>query len=319
MKSAQDIETWHNIAARLRNQEMPPNKKPQPSDAQRNGILAWIDKNVAHEEIDCSKIATDQNRYYRGHVISRRLTRVEYGNTMRDLLGVEHAGDSLPADGSGGEGFDTDGDTLFISAISIEKYLQNADKALKVVLPENEKGLTAEIELARRGILIAVPSAQIPAREAARQDIAAFARRAFRRAVSSKEVARYLAIYDRSALRGDAFTSSLRLALKGVLISADFLFMVENSPEAGGIYRIDDYELASRLSFFLWSSMPDEELFRLAGEHRLHEEPVLRDQVHRMLRDPRSRALAENFAVEWLGIRTLGGAGARFNSISDLQ
>lgn len=321
-KAAQDIETWHNVASRLRNQEMPPKKKSQPSEAQRIGILTWIDKNVAREEIDCSKIATDQQRYYRGHVMSRRLTRVEYANTMRDLFGVElHAGDNLPADGSGGEGFDTDGDTLFISAISIEKYLQSADKALKIVLPDNQSGLPAEIEIARRRILVITPNARTSAREAARQDIVAFARRAFRRPVSGDEIAHCLTIYDRAALRGDAFASSLRLALKGVLISPDFLFLVETAPEAGGIFQIDDDQLAARLSYFLWSSMPDAELFQLADGHRLHEEPVLREQVHRMLRDPRSRALAEDFAVAWLGIGALGGAGrpdpVRFPAFDD--
>ncbi len=166
-----------------------------------------------------------------------------------------------------------------------------------------------------------MPNAQIPAREAARQDLAAFARRAFRRPANPTEIAHFLTIYDRSALRGDGFVASLRLALKGMLISPDFLFMVETAPEAGGIYQIDDDQLAARLSYFLWSSMPDAELFRVADEHRLHEEPVLREQVHRMLRDPRSRALAENFAVEWLGIGALGGAArpdpVRFPAFDD--
>ncbi len=303
---------------------MPPKKKPQPSDQQRTQILSWVEKNVGEHEVDCTKVASDRQWFYRGHVMSRRLTRVEYGNTLHDLLGVDpHVSDLLPADGSGGEGFDTDGDTLFISAISIEKYLQSADRALHEVLPEHPEAQSAELAAARRAILMANPPGPDSgsAREAARSDLQAFARRAFRRPVNDGEVARFLTVYDRAALRGDSFDASLRLALKAVLVAPDFLFLVETAPPEGGMFRIGDYQLATRLSYFLWSSMPNETLFKLAAEGRLHEEGVLREQVHRMLRDPRSRGLAETFAVEWLGIGSLGGSGrpdaARFPDFTD--
>jgi hypothetical protein len=99
---------------------------------------------------------------------------------------------------------------------------------------------------------------------------------------------------------------SVKLALKGVLISPHFLFLVEPEPDAAGVYRLGHHQLAARLSYFLWASMPDEELSRLADEGKLHDEQVLREQVRRMLADPKAMGFAESFAVQWLGIDTLG-------------
>ena len=153
-----------------------------------------------------------------------------------------------------------------------------------------------------------MPEGKRSAREAAKIDLASFARRAFRRPVGEDDVARLLSLFDHAQSRGDSFEASLRLALKGVLISPHFLFLVENQPEHEGVYPLGDFPLASRLSYFLWSSMPDEELMKLADQRRLGEPAVLHEQVRRMLKDPRSRALGENFAVQWLGITALGGA-----------
>ena len=217
----------------------------------------------------------------------------------------------MPEDGSGGEGFNTSGDSLFLSAILIEKYLQAADQALDAVLPSQKHALadlSLPVEAARKQLLLATPGGKISAREAAKTDLAAFARRAFRRPVGDDEVARLLSLFDRGQARGDSFEASLRLALKGVLISPHFLFLVEPEPPKEGIYRLGDYPLASRLSYFLWSSMPDEELMKLAEQRRLGETDVLRQQVRRMVKDPRSKALGENFAAQWLGITALGGA-----------
>src|SRR5262249_40259967 len=142
--------------------------------------------------------------------------------------------------------------------------------------------------------------------EAARKVIAGFLPRAFRRPVDDKEIDRYVAIFDKTAARGTNFEQSLKLALKGVLISPSFLFLTDTPPGKKGLYKLGHYEVASHLSYFLWASMPDDELFDLAARGRLHESGVLRGQVQRMLRDPRSRGLADGFAGQWLGIRPLG-------------
>jgi mono/diheme cytochrome c family protein len=298
-KAGDAKDVWQEVAARLAAREMPPEKKPQPSEEQRLLVVHWVEKTVGLSTTDCQKIASDETqRFYRGYVMSRRLNRTEYSNTIGDLFGLDlHPGDDLPEDGSGGEGFNTDGNALFISSIQIEKYLQSADKVVRAALAT---------DAARKRILIAAPGQDVSPRDAARQDIAAFARRAFRRPVSDSEVDRLLTLFDRAQGRGDSFEASIRLALKSILISPNFLFLVEPEQEADGIYQLADYPLASRLSYFLWSSMPDDELFKLAEAHRLGDPEVLRQQVRRMLQDPRSQALGENFGCQWLGIDDLG-------------
>ena len=128
---------WFHVEIRVQSKSMPPKSRPQPSDDERKRILTWIDQSITHAPVDCGTIATDRNqKNYRGHSMSRRLTRFEYNNTVRDLLGLDlHLDNILPEDGSGGEGFDTTGDSLFLSAILIEKYLQAADQTLDAVLP----------------------------------------------------------------------------------------------------------------------------------------------------------------------------------------
>ena len=293
--------TWEEMADKLRKNEMPPKRaNKKPDDAQKQIVLNWVQKMVQTGDRDCTKIATDKNtRYYRGYVMSRRLTRFEYANTIRDLLGVEpHVEQLLPADGGGGEGFDTDGDALFTSAISIEKYLQAADMALSAALPDN--GSIDKLHLV---------SMTTDQRNdgLARRCIAVFAARAFRRPVADSEVDKFLALYQKGSARGDSFNASLRLSFKAVLISPNFLFLAEPIPTTDGVHALDDYPLASRLSYFLWSSMPDDELFVLARRGKLQDPTVLRRQVQRMLLDPKSKALAQNFAIQWLGIGTLGG------------
>ncbi|HXE53672.1 MAG TPA: DUF1592 domain-containing protein [Tepidisphaeraceae bacterium] len=300
--------TWQNVAARLREGDMPPKKAPRkPTPDERRAVLDWIQVHIESAG-DCEKIATDKNsRFYRGYVMSRRLTRAEYDDTIRDLIGVEfHLADLLPADGSGGEGFDTDGDALFTSTISLEKYLQAANQVMQAVLPDHDESQSDELREARDRLLIAQPGPNLSASDAARRVLANFAGRAFRRPITESELDRFVVLFDRAHARGESFAASIRLALKAVLISPNFLFLVEPEPEQDGVYRLGDYQIATRLSYFLWSSMPDQELFRLAGEGRLHEPDVMRAQVLRMLKDPRSIALAENFGTQWLGITALG-------------
>jgi hypothetical protein len=146
----------------------------------------------------------------------------------------------------------------------------------------------------------------LPRREEAREIITRFAAQAFRRPVKAEEVERYLKLFDQADQGGERFEQSIRLALSAVLVSPHFLFRVELDPpdaRAGATYLISEYELASRLSYFLWSSMPDAELFDLAARGRLRKE--LPAQVRRMLQDPRSAAFVQNFAGQWLTLRNL--------------
>jgi hypothetical protein len=228
-----------------------------------------------------------------GPRLIQRLTRRQYNNTIRDLLGVDsHPADAFPADGGGGGGFDNNAATLFVPPILMERYLIAAADVLRRAEPAR--------------YLIERPGPGLYSEEAARRDIAAFARRAFRRPVEEAEVDRFIKLYRRAEARGDGFEAAVRLALRAVLTSPNFLYLLDRErADASGPYRVSDHELAWRLSYFLWSSMPDAELSDLADSGRLGEPGVLELQVRRMLADPRSRALAEDFAGQWLRVGSL--------------
>lgn len=162
---------------------------------------------------------------------------------------------------------------------------------------------------AHRRLFFVEPDGKLADREAARQVLSQFATRAFRRPVAAGELDRLLKLYDQGRRAGKSHLEAARLPLISVLVSPQFLFRVERDtavPDGQTAFRLGDWELASRLSYFLWSTMPDDELFRLAAEKRLNDDAVLRQQVARMLQDPKARALAENFAGQWLGVRKLG-------------
>ncbi len=145
-------------------------------------------------------------------------------------------------------------------------------------------------------------------REAAKQIISTFATRAFRRPATDAQVERLLRLYDTAAKNGQVFEECVRLGLKGVLVSPSFLFRVEPDRETkdpGGVYPLDDYEIASRLSYFMWSSMPDDALFDLAKQGKLRDPAVIEQQVQRMLKDPKSASLVQGFAGQWLELRKM--------------
>jgi hypothetical protein len=146
-------------------------------------------------------------------------------------------------------------------------------------------------------------------REAAREIVSNFARRAFRRPVKSDEVDRLLKFFEMGYTGGENFQTSIKLALEAVLVSPKFLFRGELQPDPNNpksVHAVDEFALATRLSYFLWSSMPDEELFAQAQLGTLRKN--LDAQVKRMLKDPKSHALVDNFAGQWLQIRNLSQA-----------
>lgn len=126
-----------------------------------------------------------------------------------------------------------------------------------------------------------------------------FARRAFRRSVTDADVKPYLNLVRKKLGEKQTFEQAVRVGLKGILVSPDFLFLREKPG------RLNDFALAARLSYFLWSSMPDDELFRLAEANQLGEPPVLRAQVERMLKSPKAHSLTENFLGQWLSLRDI--------------
>ncbi len=173
--------------------------------------------------------------------------------------------------------------------------------------PENAEG--AEDSPSRRRLLVCQPQTAADEAPCAEKIIATFARRAYRRPVTDADVQVPLALYREGASKG-GHEMGLELALRSILVSPKFLFRFESQPQTAAPntpYRIPDIELASRLSFFLWSSIPDDELLSGAEANALHNPDVLARQVKRMLADPKSQALVENFAGQWLRIRNVDG------------
>lgn len=180
-------------------------------------------------------------------------------------------------------------------------------KSFEVTGPVSPQGIVPSKE-AHEKIFIAQPSDKLSPNEAARQILNTFAARAFRRPAQSEEIDRLLTIFAMAQAEGSTFEESVRYSLKAVLVSPQFLFRIEQTPGGSGTQQVTDYELASRLSYFLTSTMPDEELFRLAAENRLHEPDVLKQQVARLLADERSQVFVHDFAQQWLRLDELDHA-----------
>ena len=167
-----------------------------------------------------------------------------------------------------------------------------------------------------RKIFVSKPGAGVTDEQAARAIYQRFATRAYRRPAQADEVESLLKVFRSAKADGETFEQSVRLGLTAVLVSPQFLFRIElDPPAAGGTpgtaggkpvpYAVGEYELITRLSYFLWSSTPDDELMGLAASKRIRDPQVLEQQVKRMLQDPRSAALVQNFAGQWLELRNL--------------
>ncbi|MCU1330313.1 MAG: hypothetical protein JWN34_5683 [Bryobacterales bacterium] len=423
--TARDIEAdrglWRDVATQLRNRTMPPVDSKLTEDERLN-VSNWIDNRLRQTACSAGDFA--------GAVALRRLNRREYRNTIRDLFGIDfNVSEIFPTDGTGGAGFDTNGETLYVPPLLTERYLEAAQQILDraIITPDlvrtfpakpltdgqefsvmqsiyvdtdydvrvsvsSTEGLgklmlqvddatgvplsaqqgrggrggggggrgggqpiyTVRIRLARGLRKVAVVAEGGPAaitslaiqqkasapapekmaqhyrllgaepgsdilrpRKAAEQVLRTFLHRAYRRPVETADITPFLTMYDRAAERGDPYEERMKLALKAVLVSPDFLFKMERRSEKPGIYPIGQFELANRLSYFLWSTMPDEELTTLAAQGRLQDAKVLSGQVDRMLDDPKSRTFTSTFIGQWLGTQDLGGRAAPM--ITELQ
>ncbi|MBI2689448.1 MAG: DUF1592 domain-containing protein [Acidobacteria bacterium] len=423
-------EDWEKVVQKVRSGEMPPKGLPRPSVEQINAFTTFIE--AEWEKAD-KNVKPDP-----GRVTARRLNRVEYTNTIRDLLAVDfRAEKDFPTDDSG-YGFDNIGDVLTISPVLMEKYLEAADtiasRALgadplpakpiefeyhaktktirrlnrsnieathrvdwdgeyevtiglpgerakdaapvemgfwmdgkliykqkvetkpsglvyfnpyseehfRVYLPEGDhvfragfigddfvKTLTdkeaysdrknkflnmikfigpypAKVERAsRKRVLLCDPST---GSACVTKILTTLTRRAYRRPVTRADIAPLEGFVAMARKEGQTVEQGLQLAIQAVLVSPHFLFRIEKHPtpnDPARVHKISDLELASRLSYFLWSSTPDDELLVLAEANKLRAPGVLEAQIKRLLADGRSAALADNFAGQWLEIRNL--------------
>jgi hypothetical protein len=441
-------DAWQNVLEQVKSGAMPPKTKPRPQQQEVQTLTDWIGGNIA---------AAETARRAAGRVVLRRLNRVEYENTVRDLLGVHiELQDLLPPDSSA-DGFDNVGAAHHVSSFLMEKYLEAADKALNVAIVNSPQPkvikqryflkdqyavkATQERTYLQRGdelvmfssapwvaitlsqfyppdrgryrfrisasgcqssgkpvafrvdagpMLMAtrnhlvdyfeapadkpavfefvddlearnhirihpyglgqtvhkigadkyegpglavqwvdvegplhdiwppashrrifgeLPQTPVPAYrlEVVSKDPTAdaqrilrdFARRAFRRTVTDQDVRPFVDLVEKLLANKRSFEQAVRVGLKGIMTSPEFLFLREKPG------KLDDFALASRLSYFLWSSMPDDELLSLAEKKELGRPEVLRQQTERLLNHPKAAAFTENFVGQWLGLRDI--------------
>lgn len=399
-----------STVAQLRNRTMPPAKEEQPSEEDRRKVADWLERVLRESAKEMGP--------YAGAVTARRLNRLEYDNTIRDLLGLKMKfSQTFPSDGGGGEGFDNNGETLYLPVILMERYLDAAEAILdeaiivpatkrsfkpadfeggasaqlkpgteasiffpvtmsaphtvtvsarstqaqpamlelkvdgiaaqrftvdnakptqiqlqlfrgshrltlastqgeaeitEIHLADKPKEITPERQEANRRLLGEVSTASLAGKSAAekRQAAAAlllkFTRLAYRTPVTAADIEKNLALFDRSAARGENFETSMKLALKAVLVSSRFLFRIEKDHVESGIKPVTDHELAVRLSFFLWNTTPDAELNALADAGQLNNPTTLKAQLKRMLADPKSASFLKGFTEQWLGTKAVG-------------
>jgi hypothetical protein len=194
-------------------------------------------------------------------------------------------------------------------AVSLANPSENGSRVLGIESIEIEGpigGGSKPLPDSTKLILVAIPKSEGEKRAAAETVISTFARRAYRRPVTTEEVQRLMRLFEVADAEGDPFEEAIKLPLKAVLVSPHFLFLVEDDPKDPNDVRVlNDFELATRLSYFLWSSMPDDELFSIAERGELRKPGVLEAQIKRMLKDPKSSALVDNFAGQWLMLRNL--------------
>jgi hypothetical protein len=241
---------------------------------------------------------------------------------MLDLLGVDFRAETFfPSDGSGGSGFDNYARTLFITPLKLERYYEAAKQIISEAYasPELWQKIVPEPYLEswwQRSwqwlsvLLTNADPLEHPSLNAEKV-LYPFASRAYRRFLKTEEKEDLLSLFQAVYASSDTLPPSRRFdlaiqqSLTSVLISPHFLYKVEDEQPTDKPYPLSSFELATRLSYFLWSSMPDQALFDAAYRQNLHDPQVLARQVERMLQDPKARRFSESFITQWMGITQL--------------
>ena len=296
-------ELWDKVAAEVESGRMPPaTSRNKPSDGERKLLVAWIRNDVL----------TIGGKPDPGPAVVHRLNNREYANSIRELLylpaGYNAAAD-FPAD-ERGDGFDNNSSTLVISPTLIERYLNANERAASAAfkLLDENKGVVSGItspQLLDAGKDFKADFANSQAH--VRLNLEAFMPRAWRRPVTREEVDGMMKFVAMGfAHDGESKTKALALAIRAALMSPNFLFRLEQDPHPDGtgkVYGLTEHQLASRLSYFLWSTMPDEALAAKAKAGTLRQ--TLDAEVTRMLQDPKAVSLTRDFMGQWLEIRGL--------------
>lgn len=292
--AAASFEQWESAAELLREGQMPPDGELQPNEEDRTRFLEWYQAAFV-ESVDP----------HPGYFQPRRLCAHEYRNTLRSLFGFDlevaiiEAEQTvaetslvmklLPTDPPGASGFRNDTHTSPLTTVLWDQYSYLADAGLEELFSEKRRTLLEKTvgPVAESGLTLAQ----------AQKLVESFVPRAYRRPVPDEEL---LQAVSRIGAADDV-ESALKVELKAVLMSPAFLyrgFLMQRAP--GRQVAVDDFELAERLSYFLWADMPDQLLFESAREGTLRQPDVFEAQVQRMLDSGKSRNLADDFALQWL-------------------
>ena len=275
---------WKKAVANVKVHDMPPeDASKQPTDEERLQFIEWI---------GMLKYLSPRNP---GPFVIRRLSKVEYANTLHDLYGIDRSiADQLPEEVVG-EGY-----LNSISPMQSELFLELANEVVgQIVAPEGME----PTEIQKR-LFGEEPPEGADLRGEARRVAGSLARDAYRRPASDAELDVLMDVYDLGRENELSHTAALGLMLKGILVSPQFLFITPAGEVESGdeILRLDDHQLAARLSYLLWSAPPDAELSALADKDALHEPETLRKQAERLLMHPRARALFDSFGAQWLRV-----------------
>lgn len=308
-----DGQFWLKVLETIKTREMPPKSEPPLSENDYRKLVTGIN--------DVLQSSLAQRRP--GQIVIRRLSHSEYRYTILDLMQVDFdAKNYFPSDGSGGGGFDNQSRALFFTPLKLERYYDAADKIVEQAFNDKDKWAALvpvsykqnwwqRLRNWMKSILFDEYEVVNPPALAAEKVIFPFATKAFRRFLKEDEKAKLISLFQTVYAQKDSihdpqrFNESVAQTFKAILVSPNFLYRSEEEPEMTDVYPLSHFEVATRLSYFLWSSMPDEELFNLAYQGKLQDTVVLEAQVKRMLEDPKSKRLAENFSTQWLGINKL--------------
>ena len=292
---------WGKVWDNVLTENMPPADMPQPTDVERRTLSRWIGQTV---------FQLDSESPDPGRVTIRRLNREEYRYSVHDLLGVDFpVYEHFPVDDTG-YGFDTIGDVLTVPPTLMDKYFAAAAEISEKILKQ-VNGPVSDRGKAYQQTFGDVESTEDRGQqlEHARRIVTRLATQAYRQPIDEASVGKLLSLAKAKFEAGEAsFELLVCRAIEAILVSPRFLYRAEFQPQPDdpqSVHPLDEYSLASRLSFFLWSSLPDGELLDLARAGKLREE--LRPQIDRMLQDSKSSRFVKNFVGQWLQIRDVEG------------
>lgn len=287
-----DFELWEKVVRLVKERQMPPADAFELETQPLQKIVSGIEYELS--QFDCSSESRP------GRVTIRRLNKAEYDNTIRDLTGLDlNLGQSFPSDDVG-NGFDNIADVLSLPPILLEKYLGAAETISLAIL---------EDEVIRKKVFPITPASDSIEEKisSATENVKLFASRAFRRPLTDSEQQKLFQLMSNAWQQGASEAEISQTVITAILSNPRFIFRIEEdkptSDDLEKVRKLNSYEIATRLSYFLWSSMPDERLFELAEKNQLQDPVILVAEAKRMLHDPKAQAIVDNFAGQWLQLR----------------